>query len=161
VFTLHGSDPRCLEQLITIPSSGTPVLKKIIIAADAKKSILKQLLIAGVGSSSLFPDLDGLCREIQFRYSNEYMTEAQKKESGAQKKESGPIRPGKPEKATVTIHHIPVPSVFALPLSQELPSAQLAPIAGTLEPGPPVEVVQTSRLRRMVFRLKGVLGKKD
>jgi hypothetical protein len=72
-FTLHGKDPRGLEELISRPAPDSAALKKIIIAAEAKGSLLKQLFMAGVGPAALFPGLDGLCREIAFRYSKDYL----------------------------------------------------------------------------------------
>jgi hypothetical protein len=37
---------------------------KLIVGASAKESILKQLIDLGISHATLFPDLDGLCKQI-------------------------------------------------------------------------------------------------
>ena len=50
-------------------------LQKLVVSGDCKPRLKKELLLAGVCYSSLFPDLDGLSKEIAFRYSRGYMDE--------------------------------------------------------------------------------------
>lgn len=58
-FTVHGADSRGLEDIfrgrllrITIPAAATIIMKR-------------KLRLAGIGEFTVFPDLDGLCREIR------------------------------------------------------------------------------------------------
>lgn len=44
---------------------GSPVLRQITIPADAKEKLFWQLKTAGITASTLFPDLDGLARELR------------------------------------------------------------------------------------------------
>jgi len=155
MFTLHGSELKGIEELMQSATPNTFALKKIIIASEAKKFILKELLLAGVGSSSLFPDVDGIAREIKYKYSYVFINEAKKRESA-------PIHPEKREKGTVVID---LPSAFnvkSLPLSQELPAAPLAPTvrqAAHLLPSPllPTEADRPSFLRRLRLRLGRII----
>jgi len=78
VMTPHIS-PRITAQAATFTISKNPIEPlefdiigaegrtndKIIVKADAKKRILRQLLDLNIGSSSLFPGLDGLCKELK------------------------------------------------------------------------------------------------
>lgn len=57
-FTVHGHEPRGLEQLFQ---------KRLIKIRIPKKSVLlmrRELRTCGIGEFTVFPDLDGLCREI-------------------------------------------------------------------------------------------------
>lgn len=69
VFTLHGHEQSGIETL----RSKQIGLEKVIIDGRKKRSILKELYVAGVTHATVFPDLDGLAREISFRYSKTYM----------------------------------------------------------------------------------------
>jgi hypothetical protein len=70
-FTIHGSQKDGLDQ---IPSSRAKIrLQKIDISGSRKLAILQELYKAGVSRYSLFPDLDGLSREISIRYSKAFM----------------------------------------------------------------------------------------
>lgn len=70
-FTIHGCETNGLDQ---IPSSRADIkLQKIDIAGSRKLAILQELYKAGVSRYSLFPDLDGLSREISIRYSKKFM----------------------------------------------------------------------------------------
>ncbi|MEJ2200608.1 MAG: FRG domain-containing protein [Desulfuromonadaceae bacterium] len=68
MFTLHGHEQSGIEAIKQIG------LEKIIIDGSQKRSILKELYVAGVTHATVFPDLDGLAREISFRYSKKYMS---------------------------------------------------------------------------------------
>ena len=48
-------------------------IEKIMIDGKAKKKIIKQLYLAGISPATLFPGLEGLSKEISFRYSEQYM----------------------------------------------------------------------------------------
>lgn len=48
-------------------------IAKIIINGSKKRNILKELFLAGISHSVIFPDLEGICNEISFRYSNDYI----------------------------------------------------------------------------------------
>lgn len=78
VMTPHIS-PRITAQAATFTISKNPIEPldlsalgtkgrtndKIIVAADSKRRILRELLDLNIGPSSLFPGLDGLCRELR------------------------------------------------------------------------------------------------
>lgn len=57
-FTVHGTDRHGLEQLYT------ERLAKIIIPGDSALQMKRDLRASGIGEFTVFPDLDGLCREI-------------------------------------------------------------------------------------------------
>jgi hypothetical protein len=146
---LHSEVHACVGQLFQAVKA---MLKKIIVASEAKGKILKQLYNAGVSISSIFPGLDGVSSALKYRYSKEFIEETKKKASG-------PITTEKKGKSTVTLHLPPsIPSVYALPFSQELPSAPLAPVSGNLDPLPPVEVMQPSRSEGIFSRVKRFFG---
>jgi hypothetical protein len=48
-------------------------IKLIEIAGSSKERIFKELFMAGITHSVLFPDLDGLSKEIYIRYSKKFM----------------------------------------------------------------------------------------
>ena len=73
MFTIHGRDRMSLNNYSFGRQGETEWLDGIIIPAESRKHVKKDLLLAGVSYSSLFPDLDGLCREIQYRYSESYL----------------------------------------------------------------------------------------
>jgi len=166
VFTLHGTMRQGLDELTSDAPSGVVVLKKIIIASEAKKHIMKQLAIAGVGSASLFQDLDGLASELTLRYSNDYLNEADENLNEAdenlnevQKKKSGPLEPEKKQKATVTLSLHGAPTVKSLPLSPELPAAPLAPFVrgqsySSQSTNLSVGVVHPNLFQRLLSRFK-------
>ena len=80
-FTIHGNDSRALNEIIDElntekdPSDNKDEIryKKIIIDGGSKKNILQNLMQAGISHSVLFPELEGLSKEINFRYSYDYM----------------------------------------------------------------------------------------
>jgi hypothetical protein len=58
-FTLH---PHCTGAL---QSSGTNVVRRLRIKADAKSKLFWQLKESGITATTLFPDLDALARELR------------------------------------------------------------------------------------------------
>jgi FRG domain len=74
MFTIHGCDKQSLNSYAQACQGEVKWLEQILIPRKSRKYIKKELLLAGVSYSSLFPDLDGLCREIEYRYSQAYLT---------------------------------------------------------------------------------------
>jgi hypothetical protein len=83
-FTIHGKNIKSLDDIAgelnkqsvygrDLPFQIKVGLDKIVIRANYKKRILQNLMQAGISHSVLFPELEGLAKEINFRYSNEYM----------------------------------------------------------------------------------------
>lgn len=120
-FTIHGSSSDGLDVIaerLNRADNGAKIrLHKVIIDGSRKKQLRKQLYLAGISEAVLFPDLSGLCGEIGYRYSVEYMKEmtelgqirltaaapgsgsskpSGKKSSG--KKRSGGAKPSKPRR---------------------------------------------------------------
>lgn len=89
-FTVHGSMTGPLEKLIQDAnedktSESKIRLQKIIIAGASKRELRKELYLAGITEAVIFPDLTGLCGEISYRYSNEYMTGEKQQPEGIRK----------------------------------------------------------------------------
>jgi hypothetical protein len=64
-FTIHGASKKSLEDIL----SGTSLIKanyleKIAIEPNALQNLKEQLTVMGITESTLFPDLDGLAREL-------------------------------------------------------------------------------------------------
>lgn len=57
-FTIHGANQRGLDQL------GVKRLVRVKVAKDDAVLIKRELRLAGIGEFTVFPDLDGLAREI-------------------------------------------------------------------------------------------------
>jgi hypothetical protein len=80
IFTLHGSLKSSLDVLVKEVNKGRAESKirlhKIVVAGASKSQLRKELYLAGVTEGVLFPDLVGLCGEVSYRYSKEYMTES-------------------------------------------------------------------------------------
>lgn len=72
-FTLHGKNHEGIETLLSKRTKTKLLLHKIVIDGNKKKDIIKELYLAGITHGVIFPDLDGLAREICFRYSSAYM----------------------------------------------------------------------------------------
>lgn len=84
-FTVHGSRTGALEKLVKDAnedkaSESKIRLQKIIITGTSKKELRKELYLAGVTEAVIFPDLTGLCGEISYRYSKEYMAEGKEQQ---------------------------------------------------------------------------------
>lgn len=60
VFTIHGSKRNALETIVE--------LKKIVIPRDARAKMFNELSRSGFAYSRVFPDLDGLAREANYRF---------------------------------------------------------------------------------------------
>ncbi len=74
-FTVFGCNKMPLETFARSTStSSNPIrLERIMIDRSSRKGILRQLILSGISEAVLFPDLDGLSRDISFRYSQSYM----------------------------------------------------------------------------------------
>ena len=59
-FTIHGEDERGLSQM----NLERRILRKYVIGMRAIESIKEELRMMGITHSSLFPELDGLAREL-------------------------------------------------------------------------------------------------
>jgi hypothetical protein len=72
MFTIHGCDDRPLDKIVpeakTPGRPGTVRLKRVTIPASSKANLRRELYKAGISDASLFPDLDGLGRDISYRY---------------------------------------------------------------------------------------------
>lgn len=76
-FTIHGQRKNGLYEIAeehNTSSSSKIRISRLIVNGQAKKTLMKQLYLAGISHVSLFPDLEGLSREISFRYSEAYLT---------------------------------------------------------------------------------------
>lgn len=62
LFTIHNPPGDSLEDL----PRGVVALDRIVIAARYRAKLLSELAFYGVSSASLFPDLDGLCRFLNW-----------------------------------------------------------------------------------------------
>lgn len=71
-FTIHGHSKKGIDELDPRITAKLR-LHKIEIAGTARMRIIKELFLAGITHSVLFPDLDGLAKELAFRYSNALM----------------------------------------------------------------------------------------
>ena len=60
-FTIHGRDRNALDKLAKEADSR---LQKIIIGRDAVKSMIDDLATLGVTETTVFPDLEGLSRDL-------------------------------------------------------------------------------------------------
>jgi hypothetical protein len=70
VFTIHGKEVVTLNQ---VARTKTEIkLEKIVVAGGSKPRLKKELLLAGTCHSTVFPELEGLAPEIQYRYSPAY-----------------------------------------------------------------------------------------
>jgi len=66
-FTVHGRGTKPIEEIFS--SSTKPYLAKLIISEKKAVDIQMELEIMGLVETSLFPDLDGLARELRNEYS--------------------------------------------------------------------------------------------
>jgi hypothetical protein len=70
VFTIHGHEKIALESLDgTIGSKGAPALQKLVVPSAARRNFLRDLHALGITESVLFPDLEGLIRNLHRIYS--------------------------------------------------------------------------------------------
>jgi len=78
VFTLHGKDRTGLNLIVPLIEKDDyyPIkIDKIIICGKSKLKILKQLYLAGINNSVVFPEIEGIAKEITFRYSDDYFNQ--------------------------------------------------------------------------------------
>ena len=80
MFTIHGEEQKGID-LYMDEFSGM-FLDKIIISGKSKQRPLKELYVAGVSYAALFPELQGLCKEITYRYSKDYFKTPLKNRKG-------------------------------------------------------------------------------
>jgi FRG domain-containing protein len=64
VFTIHGSDPEGLTRLAAAQGPDT-CLRQLVLPKGAVATVRQELAIAGISESLIFPELDGLCRELK------------------------------------------------------------------------------------------------
>ena len=64
-FTVHGSERGALKRLGTLRIDNGPGLHLVRIPSKKIGDIQRQLSIAGITETSIFHELDGLCREIK------------------------------------------------------------------------------------------------
>lgn len=71
-FTLHGGRPDSLEDILATHGEGSTGLRleKIIIPSAAVPALRRDLSRCGIVETSVFPDLDGLSRELKWRYTS-------------------------------------------------------------------------------------------
>lgn len=62
-FTIHGSNPDGFDSVLTSGQDGR--LIKMVVPANKIKTVKKDIQTSGVSESALFPDLDGLGRELR------------------------------------------------------------------------------------------------
>jgi hypothetical protein len=71
-FTLHGASPESLEGLLATHPGATAEqhLVKILIPSGSVSALRQELSRCGIVETSVFPDLDGLSRELKWRYTS-------------------------------------------------------------------------------------------
>jgi hypothetical protein len=74
-FTIHPK-PDDANTIVSLLGNDQRKLSKIIIPGASKKRIVRQLLMLGVSPSTIYPDLDGLCKEIRITALTEGSPEA-------------------------------------------------------------------------------------
>lgn len=66
-FVAFGEDKDALEKLITNTSIHPPLGRALVIGREVVHKLRRELDLAGVGESTVFPDIDGLCAELARR----------------------------------------------------------------------------------------------
>lgn len=69
-FTIHKYPERNEPFVALDKMKGDSELKKYIIKGEAKKGIRIQLNHLGINEHTLFPELDGLCRQLTWKFTN-------------------------------------------------------------------------------------------
>lgn len=64
-FTIHGTERGSLDRLAKARGRKPPCLQRILIPGDSVSGIRRELAISGINEALVFPELSGLCREIQ------------------------------------------------------------------------------------------------
>ena len=75
MFTIHGKEKNSIFDYVETQKSSDKIFRKIIISGKSKSQIKKELFLAGISYSTLFPDLDGLSKEISYRFSEKYLNQ--------------------------------------------------------------------------------------
>lgn len=65
VFTIFGKGTKSMEQIFEDEKYPNKTLVKVIIPKDSIEPVLKSLIAIGITDSVVFPDLDGLSKEIK------------------------------------------------------------------------------------------------
>lgn len=65
LFTVHGRQRRALTTLATVRVDNGPGIQLLRVPAEGIPLVRRGLAVAGVTESSVFRELDGLCREIK------------------------------------------------------------------------------------------------
>jgi hypothetical protein len=69
-FIIFGRDPSALQSLLKKNDSK---LRRILVKREAINDILEELEIGGISESTIFPDLDGLGRELKLTWPRKYL----------------------------------------------------------------------------------------
>lgn len=64
-FTIHGSERGALERLAQSRADDGPGLRKLTIPKGRVGDLRRDLAVAGITETSIFQELDGLCRELK------------------------------------------------------------------------------------------------
>lgn len=67
-FTVHGTDRRDFEKIFLAHSAQKRFLRKYVIRRTKASAILDDLERRGVSNSTLFPDFEGLAKELKRRF---------------------------------------------------------------------------------------------
>ncbi|WP_298371307.1 FRG domain-containing protein [Azospirillum sp.] len=62
-FTIHGSDRRSIDDILSGPDA-PKVIRKIIIKAEYTETVAQELRISGITHSNIFPDMDGIALDV-------------------------------------------------------------------------------------------------
>jgi len=75
MFTIHGKEKIPIDLLgYNLPKKFQQLhIKKIEIDKKCKLKIKKELYFSGITNSVLFPEIDGICRDLSFRYSSDFI----------------------------------------------------------------------------------------
>lgn len=67
-FTVHGTDPRDFEALFFNKHGARSYLKKYVLRRNHAERYIRELEQMGVSDSTLYPDFEGLAREMKRRF---------------------------------------------------------------------------------------------
>jgi hypothetical protein len=67
-FTVHGRDSRDFEALLQSEPHAMRYLKKYVLPRDKAADLIRELERMGISDSTLYPDFDGLARELDRRF---------------------------------------------------------------------------------------------
>jgi len=67
-FTVHGSDQQGLDKLAAAIPNKDHQLCKLTVPDAAIRNLRRELALNGITESLIFPELDGLCRELKRRF---------------------------------------------------------------------------------------------